>query len=262
MSLASWMSRRALLIVPATCGIVGASLAPTLLAEAPTPSSQAASPQTSSASAGSPVFRASTELVQFEVIVVDRDGRPVRDLPLADFEVKQGGKVQTLRFAEFVNGDAAAGAPSVAELGHFQQRARRLGDLANRSGVVIYGIHTAPFSSGVLMPEVRGTDFIVRGSVVTGGHGVYNMVSNYLRIIAENTGGAARRLNDIDTLLEWATDESASYYVLAYEPPPGAFDGKGMTYRSLDVRVHRDGVKVRSRAGFYNVTDDALRHQP
>lgn len=376
---------RCLLVLIATTGaIAGDAIAPALRAQTPS------RPDV-------PVFRASTRLVQVDVIVVDRDGRPVRELQISDFEISQGGKTQALHFVEFVGSGTAAAAeagrklvffvdsgfmrpdelarardaltrhldslgphdevliadslvpqtrpwaftsdrallrrqiteiradlsptPALTDLRHLQRslcqeavlgelstpaypygtfavlsdlfaelrnvpgrkslfliaeravttpcpneqrlfsdRARRLGDLANRSGVVIYGLHTTPFTSGVMMPEERATGADIRGPMPR--QRVSNMLSEYLRVVAENAGGAARRSNDIRGLLDWAMRETDSYYVLAYEPPVGTFDGKPMDYRPLDVRVKRKGVTVRARAGFYNVTDEMLRRQP
>lgn len=432
MLVSSRTRRFPLILTAATCAIAGAAatVGPPLRAQTP-------------ARSDIPVFRASTRLVQVDVIVLDRDGRPIRDLQLSDFEIKQGGKPQTLQHAEFVSGGGAAAAPSampavsatgatragagversgtsasvaasasevastpvrdrgeqadagrkliffvdsgfmhpaelvrvrdalarhvdslgprdevlladsvtpqtrpwaftldrellrrqIAELRadlswqpvpvdpddprrlcrdaglsdlstpvyaygtfgvldelfaelrnvpgrkslflmaeravtapcpdeqrYFHDRARRLGDLANRSGTVIYGLHTSPFRSGVMMPETRASANDVRGPMQR--QVVPNVVSHYLQVVSENAGGAARRSNDIRLLLEWATRETGSYYMLAYEPPAGTFEGKRMDYRSLDVKVKRKGAIVRARAGFYNVTDDTLRRQP
>lgn len=40
-----------------------------------------------------PVFRASTHLVLLDVVVTDKDGKPVPGLGVEDFSVKEAGKV-------------------------------------------------------------------------------------------------------------------------------------------------------------------------
>jgi len=50
-----------------------------------------------------PIFRATTELVQFEAVVLDGLGRPVTSLHAADFEVRQDGAVVTLKDAFYVD---------------------------------------------------------------------------------------------------------------------------------------------------------------
>ena len=56
----------------------------------------AAAPNNSSAA----TFRVNTRLVQFDVVVTDNQGRPVKDLTAADFTVLQDGQVQTVRAFE------------------------------------------------------------------------------------------------------------------------------------------------------------------
>jgi VWFA-related protein len=137
----------------------------------------------------------------------------------------------------------------------FEERVRRLSDVAGRSSAVIYALQTNPFSSGVRMPESRARGSDVTGSVTTSR--VSNDVSERMHTLAEPTGGYARRSNDIGELIRSAFRDQEGYYVLGYEPPPGTFDGK-LRYRKLQVRVSRRDAIVRSRAGFYNVDDASL----
>ena len=59
-----------------------------------------------------PTFRVAVDVVSVDVAVTDRDGRIVRDLTAADFEVFQNGKQQRVTAAKFVpvgvGGDAGA----------------------------------------------------------------------------------------------------------------------------------------------------------
>jgi Ca-activated chloride channel family protein len=57
----------------------------------------------------SPTFRATVDLVNFGVVVVDKQGNPITGLKQDDFEVVENGKVQTLRF--FAAGDPDAAPP-------------------------------------------------------------------------------------------------------------------------------------------------------
>src|SRR5688572_11236898 len=48
-----------------------------------------------------PVFRATTNIIQTDVTVLDRDGRPVRGLTIDDFELYEDGeRLEILGFAE------------------------------------------------------------------------------------------------------------------------------------------------------------------
>jgi VWFA-related protein len=49
-----------------------------------------------------PRFRVGVDAVRIDAVVVDRDGRIVRDLTADDFEIRQDGKLQKVTFAEFV----------------------------------------------------------------------------------------------------------------------------------------------------------------
>ncbi len=52
------------------------------------------------------ILRITTELVQTDVVVRDKNDQPVIDLKLADFEVYENGKKQEIRFMEFVSVDS------------------------------------------------------------------------------------------------------------------------------------------------------------
>jgi VWFA-related protein len=43
-----------------------------------------------------PVFRSGVDAVTVDVTVIDKDGKPVRDLTMADFEIREAGKLQTV----------------------------------------------------------------------------------------------------------------------------------------------------------------------
>jgi VWFA-related protein len=136
----------------------------------------------------------------------------------------------------------------------YDERLRRLTDLAGRSSVVIYGLDTRLFSSGVRMPEQRATAADISGPFQF--QRVHNEVSHGLRLLAEPTGGFARRSNDVQDLIAGALKDQGSYYMLAYQPPPDTFGGKKLRYRTIKVVVSRKNLRVRTRSGFYGVTDE------
>jgi VWFA-related protein len=162
-----------------------------------------------------------------------------------------GRRTVVLLLTDGVVDERCLGARSSAE-----ERLRRLADFATRRNAVIYGLMTAPFSSGVLMPQHRGPNADVARrppsmSPVTGA------VRGYLRTVAERTGGFAIRSNDIGDMVRPALAEQSGYYILAYEPPAGTFtEAEGSRYRRLSVRCTRRGVTCRGRSGFYSVADD------
>jgi hypothetical protein len=69
--------------------------------------------------------------------------------------------------------------------------------------------------------------------------------------IAADTGGLAiRKRNDLATGLIRIVRESSSYYLLGYPAPGG---GPPDRFRRIEVRVAREGARVRARRGYYPV---------
>jgi VWFA-related protein len=137
------------------------------------------------------------------------------------------------------------------------ERLRRLTDYASRSAVVIYGVQTLPFSSGVKMPEQRATEADIRGSAIHPRPFV-NSLSEYMRSLSERTGGFARRTNDIRKQLDRVLADFGGYYLLAYEPPPDTFQPGKPKFRKVAVRVRNGKLRVRARSGFYSVDDERV----
>ncbi len=61
-----------------------------------------------------PRFRSALELVTADVVVVDRDGAPVRDLTAQDFAVRVDGDVRAIASVQFVDFTATSAAPDAA----------------------------------------------------------------------------------------------------------------------------------------------------
>jgi VWFA-related protein len=70
----------------------------------------------------------------------------------------------------------------------------------------------------------------------------------YMGIMADATGGRAfYNNNNLEDLFRRASQDSGEYYMLAYYTSDTGKPG----WRKLDVRIHRDGVQVRHRTGFF-----------
>lgn len=66
--------------------------------------------------------------------------------------------------------------------------------------------------------------------------------------IAVDTGGLMiRNENNIGRALGRIADDAGRYYVLAYQPSDGNFDGK---FRPIQVRVKRENLRIRARRGY------------
>ncbi len=74
------------------------------------------------------VLRITTELVQVDAVVMDKNDQVISDLKLADFGLYENGKRQELQFVEYV------GADSKTARGKQPHRAGRLGHCAKFIG--------------------------------------------------------------------------------------------------------------------------------
>jgi VWFA-related protein len=114
---------------------------------------------------------------------------------------------------------------------------------AARAGARVYAI------------DVRGLDR-TGGSIIdqaqvadeAGAPAQFDMAADGPNSLAVDTGGMViRNENNIGRALDAIAQDTNRYYVLAYQPSHGNFDGK---FRSIEVRVKRPGVRVRARRGY------------
>ena len=74
-----------------------------------------------------------------------------------------------------------------------------------------------------------------------------------LHVLAEETDGLAIvNRNDFVPGLRQMLRDASTYYLLGYDSSRSATDGK---FHEIDVRVKRDGVNIRSRKGFWAMTE-------
>lgn len=119
---------------------------------------------------------------------------------------------------------------------------------ATRANVAIYAIDPRGLAGfdGIEIggiPEERRAESPARGF-----QNELQLSQNSLRALSEETGGfAAVNRNDLNEAFSRIVRENSSYYVLGYYPSNSRRDGR---YRTLEVRVKRPGVQVRSRKGY------------
>ena len=79
---------------------------------------------------------------------------------------------------------------------------------------------------------------------------------NTLRFLADDTDGTyVINTNNIDGALRRIVDDLSSYYLMGYYTTNTKLDGR---FRSISVRVKRDGVRVRARKGYRGYTSGEL----
>jgi VWFA-related protein len=113
-----------------------------------------------------------------------------------------------------------------------------------RAGGRVYVIDVRGLNRG------RGTDIIDQpaASDEAGAPASFDMKEDGPNSLALDTGGLViRNENDIGRALDTIAVDANRYYVLAYQPSNVAFDG---TFRPIQVRVKRPGVRVRARRGY------------
>ena len=141
----------------------------------------------------------------------------------------------------------------------------RLTDLANRASVVIHtldpqGLVTAGISASDSAPLANPADF---SALLQARHAALNTTQSSLAYLAEQTGGlAVANSNDMGAGVTSILAGSRAYYLVGYEPGRATFSGGQPRFHQLRVRVKRRGLKVRSRKGFFGVSDEALPSAP
>jgi hypothetical protein len=137
----------------------------------------------------------------------------------------------------------------LATLDH-SMRLRTLTEEANRGNVTFYSIYARGLA---VFDAPIGPD---RPPSPT--RDVANLSSRQdsLRFVADNTDGAwVVNTSNIDPLIARIVDDLSSYYLLGYVSSNTKLDGR---FRSITVRVKRDGVKVRARRGYRGPTAGEL----
>jgi VWFA-related protein len=137
------------------------------------------------------------------------------------------------------------------------QSLENLVEQANRSSVVIYSIDAKG-----LQPYMPGAD--------TGGVPSDTAHSDALQsgqetlegpnFLSQKTGGfTVINTNDLNIGIEEALYDQQSYYLLGFDPDDEKFDQRR---HSIKVKVKRPDLRVRSRSGFFGVSDSDRGNAP
>jgi VWFA-related protein len=138
---------------------------------------------------------------------------------------------------------------------------RRIVDLANRASVVVYTIDARGLQTTGLNPA-DSTAFLSTAEVdqkVSDRSAHLFDSQGGLNFLANQTGGFfVRNTNKISDGISRVLDDQKGYYLLGYIPEQSTFKGlQGRkTFHTISVKVKRTGLRVRSRTGFYGVSDE------
>jgi VWFA-related protein len=134
---------------------------------------------------------------------------------------------------------------------------RMIVEIANRASTVV---HTM-YPNGSLTPWVTGSE---RPEAPLGPEVVASLAAREVRQeldqLAAATGGLALvNRNNLERGLARIVEDQRSYYLIGFEPPKATFSKPGRPrFHKIKLKVDRPGVRVRTRAGFYDVTDEVV----
>lgn len=141
---------------------------------------------------------------------------------------------------------------------------QKLTDSANRASVVIYTMDTRGLQSFAL----TAADNVADASPDQIEQQLLSRKQDYLdtqaglAYLARLTGGfPIQNENDLNKGLQRVLDDQSGYYLIGYRPDDSTFDPRTgrPNFHKITVKVKRSGLKVRSRSGFFGVSDDEAR---
>lgn len=138
----------------------------------------------------------------------------------------------------------------------------RLIDEASRASVVVYTVDPR----GLQYTGLTAADSVqarpnAQGQVMSSRSAELFDTQQGLVMLAKETGGFSiyNRNDLIGGVREIAEDQS--YYLIAYQPDTDTFDPKTRRFNKLEIKVKREGVKVRYRSGFFNIADESMQRK-
>ncbi|MCM3870726.1 MAG: VWA domain-containing protein [Pyrinomonadaceae bacterium] len=139
---------------------------------------------------------------------------------------------------------------------------QRLAELAIRASVVIYGIDSQslqtvgphPADEMVFLPMKAKTkpDQDAAMKSLRDRTSTLRRNAEGSELVAKQTGGFVIR-NSSDFGLQRVLDDQIGYYLIGYRPGAETFN---RSFHHIQARVKRRGLAVRTRAGFYGITED------
>jgi VWFA-related protein len=138
---------------------------------------------------------------------------------------------------------------------------QRLTDLANRASVVIYtmdarGLQTLGLTAA---DDVNGLSPDQLEARLSDRRDELFNTQTGLIYLAKQTGGFnIRNTNDLNAGIRRVVEDQSGYYLIGYRPEESTFDARTgqRRFHKINVKVKRPGLEVRSRTGFYGISDE------
>jgi VWFA-related protein len=143
---------------------------------------------------------------------------------------------------------------------------RRLTDLANRASVVIYtmdarGLQTLSLTAADDTSGMSADDLETQ---MQGRRDEFFESQNGLNYLARQTGGfPIFNNNDLNSGIKRVLEDQRGYYLIGYRPDESTFDQKTgrRTFHKFSIKLKRPGLSVRTRSGFYGITNEEAAPQ-
>lgn len=207
------------------------------------------------------IVRITTELVQVDAVVMDKNNQPISDLKAEDFKIYENGKQQDLRFLEFVSATAepraegsinVAGQPVEPEVvRNFSAR-----DLRRVFAFVVDDL-TIPFEDVVSVRnlltnfvdnQMREGDLVAIVRVV-GGSGILQQFTSDKRILRRAISQITPRLNAYSAFNNLPSPDKISTNLLQAAEAEGAgFPAAAISASNTNLDASEDGVTRGFRA--------------
>ncbi len=132
-------------------------------------------------------------------------------------------------------------------------------EVANRASVVLYTVDPRGLVS--FFPDASDDDFKVSASLMRARALALFDSQGSLQDMADATGGLAiANRNDLPGGFGDVLRDQRAYYLIGFEPKAETFtkDAEGPKFHKIRLKVNRADVRVRTRDGFYGVTDEEV----
>jgi VWFA-related protein len=154
-----------------------------------------------------------------------------------------------------VGATAAGSTAATGRQSHSEEIRQVAAELAN-SQVAIYPVDVRGLMSGMELEDDNRFAVDSSGRAITRMSDVVSSQETMREIAAETGGKAYVNQNEISVGVGLAMADDSASYTLGYYPEDKKWDGK---YRSIKVKVDRDGTEVRHRHGYFAIDPSQLK---
>jgi VWFA-related protein len=140
---------------------------------------------------------------------------------------------------------------------------RRLIDEASRASVVFYAVDPRglQYTGLTAADSVKPTPNAMGQAMSNRGREMFDTQDGLVMLSRETGGFAILNRNDLAGGVRDIVEDQ-SYYLIAYQPDTDTFDAKTRRFNKLEIKVKREGVKVRYRSGFFNIAEESIAKKP